>query len=140
MASRVAQITKQVKERIVYRTIAPNLALWPQTGELKTLVNEQCVVQSIKNLVRTWPTERYYHLDIGANMQRQLFDFADQFGADRLKAELVQTITNYEPRASQVAVSVTAFPQQNYFNVDILFVLTVTGQTVTIPTIALRAR
>lgn len=140
MISRAAQITNRKEVRILWRTVDPNLAKWNGTGELKTLTNRQAVIQSVKNLVDTYPTERYYHLDIGCMASRLLFEFADQFNADRLAQEIRQTMVNYEPRASNPQIVVTPFPEQQYFNVDISFTLAATGEIVNIPTIVYRVR
>jgi len=140
MASRAAQITNRKEVRVLYRTLAPNLPIWNGTGELQTLINKKAVEQSVKNLVATYPTERYYHLDIGCMASRALFEFADQFNADRLADQIRQTITNYEQRAAQPQVVVTPFPQEDYFNVDISFIIVATGEAVDIPTIVLRTR
>lgn len=141
MISRVAQITKTVSQpRVVYRTITPNLDTWPRTGELKTLLNQDAVIQSIKNLVQTRLKERYYHLDIGSLLERGLFDFADEFGADRIKQELTDTLNNWEQRAQNPQITVTAIPGQQAYNVDIQFTIAAAGAVVSVPTIVLRVR
>lgn len=140
MPSRANQITNRKDVRIVYRTIDPNLAMWIGTGEIKTIINRNAVVQSVKNLVSTFPKERYYHLDIGCLVAKGLFEFADQFTADRVAEQLRQTINNYEQRATNLQIQVTPFPQQNYLNVDISFTVSATGEQVVIPTQVLRIR
>lgn len=141
MPSRVGQITRTAKTRIVYRTIAPNFMLLPVTGELKTLINEQAVARSIYNLVFTYPTERYYRPDIGSPIPRGLFEFADDFTADRIKNNILNTIQNYEPRAQNPTVAVQAFPNDNFFNVDVTFnIAALPQQLFSVPTIVVKVR
>ena len=141
MPSRVGQITRTSKTRIVYRSLAPNFTLLPVTGELKTVINAQAIAQAIRNVIFTFPTERYYRLDIGSTIPRDLFEFADEFTADRIKSTILTTLQNYEPRAQNPTVVVTPFPQDNYFNVDVTFnIAALPQQLFSVPTVVVKVR
>jgi phage baseplate assembly protein W len=142
MASRVPQITKQnVQSRKIYKDITINLDRTPITGELSILVNAEAVKQSIKNLVRTYPGERYYNPVLGSTISRSLFEFSDDFTLDQIKATTLSTITQWEPRALNPNVQVTAVPQLHAVNVDISFTITLfPDQRFSVPTIVLPVR
>jgi phage baseplate assembly protein W len=105
------------------------------------LVNEECVRRSIKNLIETFPGERFYNDLIGSTVSRTLFEFADQFTADRMQESIVQTINNFEPRAQNLKVMVTADPIDNSIAADISFSISaLPGQVFSVPTIVIRNR
>ena len=49
----------------------------PVTKDLPVLTNERAIVRSIRNLVQTIPTERFFNLTLGSNVRKSLFDFVD---------------------------------------------------------------
>src|SRR5580765_731496 len=113
MTSRANKITRNSKTRVVYRSLAPDLALLPLTGELRTLLNEDAIKASIKNLIFTYPGEKFYHPDIGSTVSRDVFEFLDDFTLDRMKETILQTL-QYEPRALNPHVTFDPQPQDNY--------------------------
>ena len=141
MPSRVNQFTRFNKQKIVYRDFRINLDRQPVTGELDVNVNEKAVMQSITNLVLTYPGERYYHPEIGSTVSRSLFEFVDDFTTDRLKESILQTIQFFEPRAQNVEVTVKGDPANHLYNVEISFqVLNISPSRFIVPTIVLRVR
>ena len=73
MASRALLFTKTLRQKVHYSDVTVNLDRNPITGELEILENEASVINSVKNLVLTFPTERFYHPEIGTNISRSLF-------------------------------------------------------------------
>ncbi len=140
MTSRANQITRTSKPRVVYRSLAPDLALLPLTGELRTLLNEDAVKQAIKNLIFTYPGERFYHPDIGSTVARSVFEFIDEFTIDRIKDTVMHTLQAYEPRAQNPSITVEPQPVNNLLYVNVFFTIgTVPGQTFQ-TTVELRVR
>jgi len=139
MTSRANKITRTSKTRVVYRSLAPDLALLPLTGELRTLLNEDAVKASIKNLIFTYPGEKFYHPDIGSTVSRDVFEFLDDFTLDRMKETILQTL-QYEPRALNPRVTFDPQPQDNYVTVNIFFNLGVVPNQTSQLTIQLRVR
>jgi hypothetical protein len=140
MAPRINRINQSVKQRIVYQDFKMNLDLNPITGQIALNTNQEAVIQAIKNLVLIYPTEIYYHPNIGSLVSRSLFEFTDDFSMQQLKDSILQTIQNYEPRAQNVLVIVTPNPQQNQINVDIQFNLVNVAEVFSVPTIVVRVR
>lgn len=140
MPSRVNQLTRNLKERVVWTDFTPNLNLNPTTKELLILKNSQAVSQSIYNLVQTWPGERYYQPSLGCLVSKENFEFIDDFAADRIKESIMNTIQVYEPRAQNLVVNVTADPPNHYVLVTIQYTLALfPNQTFNVP-VTLRVR
>lgn len=141
MPNRSAQLTQlTVKPKVYYRDFAPGFGLQANTGEIQVLVNEASVMNSIKNLVLTYPGERYYQPNVGSVIGRSLFEFADIYQLDLIKDTILNCISAYEPRATNVQVQVTTNPQTNDVYVQIQFQLVNFSQIFSVPVIVIRAR
>lgn len=142
MGNRSAQLTaRHVHQRIVYKTFAPNLDLAPVTGELLILKNAQAVIQSIFNLIMTYPTERYYQPNLGSTVSRGVFEFVDGFSNDQIKDSILRTLNTYEPRAVNPQVTVTSNPTQYQVIVNVTFGIALfPNDRFTVPAIVLPIR
>ena len=49
----------------------------PVTKDLPVLINERAIISSVRNLVETIPTERFFNSDLGSDIRRSLFEFVD---------------------------------------------------------------
>jgi phage baseplate assembly protein W len=93
----------------------------PVTGDLPTLGNQRAIMRSIRNLVQTIPSERFFNLNIGSDVRRSLFEFVDFGTASIIKDQILNTISNFEPRVNNVQVEVNPIPDQNEFEVTVVF-------------------
>jgi phage baseplate assembly protein W len=93
----------------------------PVTGDLPTLINERAISRSIRNLVQTIPTERFFNLEIGSDVRRSLFEFVDFGTASIINDQILNTISNFEPRVDNVQVTVEPRPDTNEFEITIIF-------------------
>jgi phage baseplate assembly protein W len=93
----------------------------PVTGDLPTLINERAIIRSIRNLVQTIPTERFFNLEIGSDVRRSLFEFVDFGTASIVKDQILNTISNFEPRVDNVQVAVDPRSDVNEFEVTVSF-------------------
>jgi phage baseplate assembly protein W len=100
----------------------------PVTKDLPVLVNERAIVRSIRNLVETIPTERFFNSDIGSDIRPSLFEFVDFGTASFIEDQIDNIISRYEPRVTDVNVTVVATPDNNSFEVTIIY--TIIGQDV----------
>jgi phage baseplate assembly protein W len=91
------------------------------TGDLPTLINERAISRSIRNLVQTIPTERFFNLEIGSDVRRSLFEFVDFGTASIINDQILNTISNFEPRVDNVQVTVEPRPDTNEFEITIIF-------------------
>jgi phage baseplate assembly protein W len=93
----------------------------PVTGDLPILINERAISRSIRNLVQTIPTERFFNLEIGSDVRRSLFEFVDFGTASIIKDQILNTISNFEPRVNNVQVEVDPRPDINEFEITVIF-------------------
>ena len=93
----------------------------PVTKDVPALTNDRAIMRSIRNLVQTIPTERFFNLEIGSDIRRSLFEFVDFGTASIIKDQILNTISNFEPRVNNVQVEVNPIPDQNEFEVTVVF-------------------
>jgi len=93
----------------------------PVTKDLPVLRNERAISRSVRNLVQTIPGERFFNPVLGSQVRRLLFDFIDVATADSIEDEILTTISNFEPRVTNVKVQVEPRPDRNNFNVTVFF-------------------
>lgn len=93
----------------------------PVTKDLPVLKNERAISRSIRNLVETIPTERFFNSTIGSNVRNSLFEIVDFATASVIEDEILFTIRNYEPRVNGVRVQVDPRPDLNEFEVTVTF-------------------
>lgn len=93
----------------------------PVTKDIPALINERAIIRSIRNLVQTIPTERFFNLEIGSDVRRSLFEFVDFGTASIIKDQILNTISNFEPRVNTVQVQVDPRPDTNEFEVTVIF-------------------
>jgi phage baseplate assembly protein W len=93
----------------------------PVTKDLQILKNERAIIRSIRNLVETIPTERFFNSTIGSDVRSSLFDFVDFGTASVVQSQIEVAISNYEPRVDNVKVEVLPSPDTNSFEVTVIF-------------------
>jgi phage baseplate assembly protein W len=93
----------------------------PVTKDLPILLNENAIRKSVRNLVETIPTERFFNSLLGSNVRSSLFEFVDVATANIIESQIKTTLENYEPRVENVTVEVNPQPDLNAFDVSIIF-------------------
>jgi phage baseplate assembly protein W len=82
-------------------------------------VNQQAIRRSIRNLVQTIPTERFFNPILGSDVRQSLFEFVDFGTASVIRDQILNTISNFEPRVNDVDVQVDPRPDENEFEIAI---------------------
>ena len=111
----VSRITREFKD--INLSFKPH----PVTKDLTSLRNENAIKRSVRNLVQTIPTERFFNSILGSQVRDSLFGFVDFGTASVIEREIVTTILNFEPRVDNLQVNVNPRPDQNEFEVNVLF-------------------
>jgi phage baseplate assembly protein W len=93
----------------------------PVTKDLPILTNERAIRRSVRNLVETIPTERFFNSTLGTNIRRSLFDFVDYSTAIVIEDQIRNTVRFYEPRVNNLRVQVDPRPDDNSFDVNVIF-------------------
>jgi len=124
----------------VYSDITTDLDIHPIKGDLTLLTDEASVKRSIINLMFTEPFERFFSPDIGAGLKAYLFENISPDTEYIIREKIIEVITNYEPRANIINVTVKAFPDQNYYSASIVFSILTSNNPYTLDVILKRAR
>jgi phage baseplate assembly protein W len=93
----------------------------PVTKDIGALTNQNAIIRSIRNLIETIPSERFFNVNIGSGIRSSLFDFVDYASSSIIESQIKTTISNFEPRVNNVKVDVIPDPDINSFNVTISF-------------------
>ena len=93
----------------------------PVTKDLPILKNQNAIIRSIRNLVQTIPNERFFNPSLGSDVRSSLFDFVDFATASVIREQIINTISNYEPRVDNVDIEVNPSPDTNEFEVTVIF-------------------
>ena len=94
----------------------------PVTKDLTVLRNENAIKRSVRNIVQTIPTERFFNSLLGSDVRNLLFDNFVDFGtASVIEDQIRIAIENFEPRVDNLQVNVNPRPDQNEFDVNVLF-------------------
>jgi len=91
----------------------------PLNDDLIVLKNENAIARSVRNLVLTYPGERFFNQNLGSKVSRSLFENIDEITASVIKDEIENTINNYEPRVELIDVVVAPNYDNNEFYVTI---------------------
>ena len=104
-----------------FKDISLSFEPHPVTKDIPVLTNERAIVRSIRNLVETTPTERPFNSLLGSEVRSSLFEFVDFGTAAVIQDQIETAITNYEPRVDNLVVEVEPEPDNNTFNVNVIF-------------------
>ena len=104
-----------------FKDISLSFSPHPITKDLPVLVNERSIVRSVRNLVETIPTERFFNPLLGTDIRDSLFENFSRTTVNVIEDQVRDTVRQYEPRVSNVGVEVRAFPDENQFEVKVLF-------------------
>ena len=105
----------------VFKDIPLAFTAHPVTKNLKVLTNADAIKQSVKNIVRTNFFERRYSPYFGGNVTAQLFENSGSITEFEIRANIIQALKNYEPRADVRSVKVVSAPDSNELAVTVTF-------------------
>ena len=110
-----------VRKSRAFKDISLSFNPHPVTKDLPVLINERAIVRSVRNLVETIPTERFFNSLIGTDIRDSLFDNFTSVTVTIIEDQIRTTLRNFEPRVNNVGVEVDGFPDSNAINVKVLF-------------------
>ena len=111
----VQRVSKQFKD------ISASFQINPLNRDLIQLKNANAIARSIRNLIMTVPGERPFNPVLGSQVTSLLFENLDKLTASSIKSEIINTLTNFEPRIRLNEVIVKAQPDNNQFDVQIQY-------------------
>ena len=104
-----------------FKDISLSFSPHPVTKDLPVLVNERAIARSVRNLVETMPTERFFNPLIGTDVRESLFENFSRTTTYIIEDQIKETITNFEPRVTNLEVEVTGRPDMNEIEIKVLF-------------------
>ena len=102
-----------------FKDLSMSFQVNPINYDLIAIKNETAIARSIRNLVLTYPGERFFNQNLGSKVSRSLFENIDDISASVIKDEIENTINNYEPRVNLIDVIVSPDYDNNNFNVTV---------------------
>jgi phage baseplate assembly protein W len=100
----------------------------PLNSDLIAIKNETAIARSIKNIVFTFPGEKFFNPDFGSKISRALFENIDSISASIIVDEIRQSIINYEPRVR--LIDVKAYPDYDNNSFDVIIIYQIIGTDV----------
>ena len=104
-----------------FKDISLSFTPHPVTKDLPILANERAIVRSVRNLVETIPTERFFDTLLGTDIRDTLFNNFERSSVMIIEDQVREVLDNYEPRVTNVGVQVNASPDNNEFEVSVFF-------------------
>ena len=104
-----------------FKDISLSFSPHPVTKDLPILANERAIVRSVRNLVETIPTERFFNSLIGTDIRESLFDNYSRTTIAVIEDQIRETVYNFEPRVGELGIEVDGRPDQNELEVKVLF-------------------
>jgi len=104
-----------------FKDLSLSFKLNPINLDLIAIKNETAIARSIRNLVLTYPGERFFNPYLGSKVSRSLFENMDVGTASIIKEEIQLTIENYEPRVKLIKVDCIPDYDNNNYNVTVTY-------------------
>ena len=104
-----------------FKDISLSFKPHPVTKDLPVLKNERAIIRSVRNIVETIPTEKFFDPLFGSDVYRSLFDFVDFGTASIIQEQIKTSLKNFEKRINNVRVEVEPRPDNNDFEVTVIF-------------------
>ena len=104
-----------------FKDISLSFSPHPVTKDLPVLTNERAIIRSVRNLVETIRSERFFNSLLGTSIRDSLFDNFDRTTVMIIEDEVRQVLANFEPRVTNVGVKVSANPDDNFISVTVFF-------------------
>jgi|TARA_B000000557_G_scaffold85299_1_gene68536 hypothetical protein len=93
----------------------------PVSKDLPIIINERAIVRSVRNLVETIPTERFFNPTLGTDIRSSLFELVNYGTATVIRDQIKDTVEFYEDRIENLNIKVDPQPDNNSFNVTVFF-------------------
>jgi hypothetical protein len=104
-----------------FKDISLSFSPHPVTKDLPVLINERAITRSVRNLVETIPTERFFNSLLGTDIRDSLFEGFTPLTATVIEDQIRTTIYNNEPRVGNVNVVIQGLPDSNQFEIEVIF-------------------
>ena len=93
----------------------------PVTNDVVSINDEDAIKRSVKNIIFTILGEKPFEPNFGSVINESLFDLNTNLNEIRVSDEIRSSLLNYEPRISNIDVTVTVAPDTNEMNCTVQY-------------------
>ena len=93
----------------------------PVTNDVLTIRDEDAIKRSVKNIIFTTLGEKPFVPQFGSVINESLFDLSTNLNEVRVTDEITTALVNYEPRISNIDVTVSVYPDSNELNATVQY-------------------
>ena len=104
-----------------FKDISLSFEPHPITGDLPIIKNENAIRRSVRNIVETIPSEKFFNSIFGSDVRNLLFELIDFGTAGVIQDQILVALDNFEPRIENVQVTVNPYPDLNAFDVNVIY-------------------
>ena len=104
-----------------FKDISLSFEPHPVTNDLPILKNETAIKRSVRNIVQTIPTEKFFNSIFGSDVYASLFEFVDFGTAATIQSQIEISLDNFEPRIENVEIEVNPQPDDITFEVNVIY-------------------
>ena len=112
----------------------------PVTGDLLVKYDENSIKNSIRNLILTRHFERPFRSAVGSNVTSLLFELQGSALGALVEKEIINVLSNFEPRIDVLRVDVETMPADNNLKATIYYRIKNTNSTLQTDLIIRRTR
>ena len=112
-----------------FKDISLSFKRHPVTNDILALTNEDAIKRSVRNLVETINEERFFNSLLGSRVRESLFEIPDNTIRATLKAQIENSILNFEPRVNLTDVIIN-HPNDTH-DLEVTVVYDIIGQEAT---------
>ena len=104
-----------------FRDINLSFKRHPVTNDLVAIRDEDAIKRSIRNIIFTILGEKPFEPNFGSVINDALFDLDTNLNEIRIQDEITSSLKEYEPRISNIIVTVTVAPDTNEMNCTVQY-------------------
>ena len=104
-----------------FKDISLSFVPHPVTKDLPVLINESAIMRSVRNLVETIPTERFFNTLLGTDIRDSLFEMFTNSTIQVIDDQIKTTLRNFEPRVGNVETEIIGAPDINALEVIVFY-------------------
>ena len=93
----------------------------PVRNDVVVIRDEDAIKRSVKNIIFTILGEKPFEPNFGSVINESLFDLNTSLNEIRVADEISASLRNYEPRISDIDVTVTVAPDTNEMNCTVQY-------------------
>ena len=93
----------------------------PVTNDVVTIRDEDDIKRSVKNIIFTILGEKPFEPDFGSTVNESLFDLSTSLNEIRIADDITASLKRYEPRISDIDVTVSLYPDSNEMNATVQY-------------------